>query len=243
MRIPRYYLDQPLDALQTLALPDALHRHAVQVLRSKVDDQLIVFNGQGGEYHAHFTEVNKRDSTIEITEFDPVDRESPLAITLVLALIKPDKFDFAVQKAVEMGITRIQPVVAMRSVLNLKASRAEKKMLHWQGVINSACEQSGRTKVPELLPVMSFADYLQTEDDTLRLAMLPEATQSLAGLDMPDAQALSLLVGPEGGFHDDEVALMQAQSVQTITFGPRILRAETAVIAGLASLQQRWGDL
>ena len=203
---------------------------------------MILFNGKGGEYLATFSEVEKRKSTVSITSFDPIDRESPLDTRLVLALIKSDKFDFALQKAVEMGVSSIQPVTAARSVMNLKANRLDKKMQHWQGVINSACEQSGRTRIPELLPTISFSDYLVENNGRINLAMLPEATQYLSELEAP-SQPISLLVGPEGGFHDDEVTLMNEQQVQTVKFGPRILRAETAVIAGLALCQNQWGDL
>ena len=242
MRIPRYFIDQELEVNQNLSLPEALHRHAIQVLRGKTGDLLILFNGRGGEYLAQFSEVEKRRSSALITSFDPVDRESPLDIKLVLALIKSDKFDFALQKAVEMGVSSIQPVIAARSVMNLKANRLDKKMQHWQGVISSACEQSGRTKIPELFPTLSFNDYLNKADERMNLAMLPEATEYLSELSKP-TQALSLLVGPEGGFRDDEVSLMKQQQVQTVKFGPRILRAETAVIAGLALCQNHWGDL
>ena len=242
MRIPRYFIDQELEVNQSLSLPEALHRHAIQVLRGKLGDLLILFNGKGGEYLATFSEVEKRKSTVSITSYDPIDRESPLDTRLVLALIKSDKFDFALQKAVEMGVSSIQPVIAARSVMNLKANRLDKKMQHWQGVIHSACEQSGRTRIPELLPTISFSEYLVADNGRMNLAMLPEATQYLSEL-APSTQPISLLVGPEGGFHDDEVTLMEEQKVQTVKFGPRILRAETAVIAGLALCQNHWGDL
>ncbi len=242
MRIPRYYIDQALACDQIISLPEALHRHAVQVLRGKVGDPLILFNGRGGEYHAHFTEVSKRSSSVAISHFDNVDRESSLDISLVLALIKSDKFDFAIQKAVEMGVTAIQPVVAARSVLNLKASRLEKKIQHWQGIIHSACEQSGRTRIPELFAVEPLHDYLTTHDGRMKITMLPEANKTLTELTVPE-QPIALLVGPEGGFRDDEVALIQQQAIQTVSFGPRILRAETAVIAGLAACQSHWGDV
>ena len=242
MRIPRYFIDQELEINQNLSLPEELHRHAIQVLRGKIDDLLILFNGRGGEYLAHFSEVEKRKSSVLITSFDPIDRESPLDIRLVLALIKSDKFDFALQKAVEMGVSSIQPVIAARSVMNLKANRLDKKMQHWQSVIHSACEQSGRTKIPALFPTVSFNDYLANDDGRMNLAMLPEATGYLSELPKP-TQSISLLVGPEGGFRDDEVTLMEQQQVQTVKFGPRILRAETAVIAGLALCQSEWGNL
>lgn len=242
MRIPRYFIDQALEINQNLSLPDELHRHAIQVLRGKAGDPLILFNGRGGEYHAEFAEVDKRKSSAVVSSFDTIERESPLDIKLVLALIKSDKFDFALQKAVEMGVSSIQPVIAARSVMNLKASRLDKKMQHWQGVITSACEQSGRTRLPELFPVINFNDYLLASDGRMNLAMLPEATQHLSELPKPTLP-ISLLVGPEGGFRDDEVLLMTQKQVNTIKFGPRILRAETAVIAGLALCQNQWGDL
>lgn len=242
MRIPRYYIDQELELNQQLNLPDELHRHAIQVLRGKLGDPLILFNGRGGEYHAEFVEVDKRKSSVNISTFDAVERESSLDIQLVLALIKSDKFDFALQKAVEMGVSSIQPVIAARSVLNLKANRLDKKMLHWQGVITSACEQSGRTRIPALHPVINFADHIVQTEGRMQLAMLPEATEYLSELAKPQSP-ISLLVGPEGGFRDDEVSLMQQQQVKTVKFGPRILRAETAVVAGLALCQNQWGDL
>lgn len=242
VRIPRYYINQVVNCGETLVLPDDLHRHAVQVLRGQVDDPLVLFNGQGGEYHAHFIEVNKKKSSVVIDQFDSVERESSLSIHLVLALIKSDKFDFALQKAVEMGVTSIQPVIAARSVLNVKGSRLEKKVQHWQGVVHSACEQSGRTRIPEILPLLAFNDYLIKASSQPRVAMLPEASASVAELNISNS-ALSLLIGPEGGFRDDEVELMKQQQVQAIRFGPRILRAETAVVAGLAVCQNHWGDL
>jgi len=242
MRIPRYFIDQTLEVEQALSLPDELHRHAIQVLRGKVGDPLILFNGRGGEYHAALIDADKRKSSVSITSFNPVNRESPLDIRLALALIKSDKFDFALQKSVEMGVTSIQPIIAARSVMNLKASRLDKKMQHWQGVINSACEQSGRTCIPQLLPVLSFNDCLLQTTDRMTLAMLPEATEHLSTLP-PPANPISLLIGPEGGFRDDEVSLMEQHAIQTVKFGPRILRAETAVIAGLSLCQSLWGDL
>lgn len=243
MRIPRYFIDQPLELTQTLPLPVELHRHAVQVLRGKVGDPLILFNGQGGEYHATLTEVDKRQSTACISSHDDIDRESPLDIQLALALIKSDKFDLALQKSVEMGVSSIQPIIAARSVLNIKANRLEKKMQHWRGIIVSACEQSGRTRLPQLLPVIQLTEYLASSNDRINLVMLPEASNTLPSMPSPE-QPVSLLVGPEGGFHNDEVSLMGAnKGVHTIRFGPRVLRAETAVIAGLALCQSTWGDL
>jgi len=242
VRIPRFFIDQPLQVNQNLSLPDKLHHHAIQVLRGKSGDLLVLFNGKGGEYLAKFTEVSKRSSCVFIISFDAVDRESPADIRLVMALIKSDKFDFALQKAVEIGVSSIQPIIAARSVMNIKASRLDKKMQHWQSVIHSACEQAYRTRVPELLMTISINDYLSESTERLNIAMIPEAHEDLSGLPIP-TQPVSLIVGPEGGFQDDEIALMEQKNVQAIKFGPRILRAETAAVAGLALCQSYWGDL
>ena len=256
MRIPRFYQAETLQVGQSLSLSSENFRHAIQVMRLKVSAPLILFNGglgdgqQGhsteesreeGEYLAQLTEIKKKSALVEITSFEPVSRESSLTTQLVLALIKPDKMDFALQKAVELGVSAIQPVKTERSVINIKASRLEKKMNHWRGVITSACEQSGRTQVPTLLPLLSFQDYLQTPSPALRIAMLPTASKTLNQL-QTNNESIDLLIGPEGGYTDDEEELLNNNQITAITFGPRILRAETAVISGLAALQINWGD-
>jgi 16S rRNA (uracil1498-N3)-methyltransferase len=263
MRIPRFYQPSPnhlsqsnqaesLKVGQILPLSATNFRHAIQVMRLKLSSQLIIFDGEGGEYQAQLSDIGKKSASIEILSFDPVDRESPLSSKLVLALIKADKFDFALQKAVELGVSAIQPVRTDRSVINIKASRLEKKMKHWQGVIHSACEQSGRTKVPELLPLVNFQDYLNIQTSSLQIVMLPTAQQSLKQL-ASDSEisnemtsqndvAVDLLIGPEGGFTDYEEELLAKNKITAITFGSRILRAETAVVAGLTALQTIWGD-
>ena len=242
MRIPRFYLDQPIECNTQLTLPEALHRHAVQVLRSKIGDPIILFNGRGGEFSARFEVVEKRRSEVAIETFDAVNRESALDLRVLIALIKPDKFDFAVQKAVELGVHSIQPLITQRSVINLKASRLEKKMLHWQGVIVNACEQSGRTRVPELLQPITLTDYLQSPAERARISMLPEAEDALLIDKVTTQQCIDLLVGPEGGFTDEEVGEMKRGHVYSMQLGARVLRAETAVIGGVTACQMYWGD-
>ncbi len=243
MRIPRFYIDQPLKVGLKLELPTVIHRHAIQVLRLKTNERLILFNGKGGEYLATLCFVNKRRSSATLLSFDNVNRESPLHTTLALAMIKQDKMDFAIQKAVEMGVQQIQPIDTQRSVIKLKNKRLEKKLVHWQGIIKAACEQSGRTLVPTLLLPMALELWLQTPNTTLRLAMLPGEYPSISTLPSPEEQKITLIVGPEGGFSNQEVDLLISSQVKAIQFGPRILRAETAVIAGIALCQQQWGDL
>ncbi len=241
MRIPRFYQEGEIRLNQDLELSATNHRHAIQVLRLKVGEDLILFNGNGGEFHAKVIVAEKRASKVLIESFDAVNRESPLKIILALALIKPDKMDFAIQKAVELGVSCIQPVVTKRSVINMKAKRLEKKMQHWQGIIIAACEQSGRTSLPQINQAISLEQYLKTETIPC-IAMLPGDHPQLINLDLNAPKNISLLIGPEGGFTEDEEEMMLT-NVNAISFGCRILRAETAAIAGLTALQQRWGDL
>ncbi len=241
MRIPRFYQADQLYLEQSIELSADNFRHAIQVMRLKVGSALILFNGEAGEYHATLVEVGRRSASVQITSFDTVDRESPLETKLVLALIKPDKMDFAVQKAVEMGVNVIQPVITERSVIQVKASRLEKKIKHWEKVVISACEQSGRTRIPNLLAPVSLPDYLQQPTSAMRVAMSPTAKQPLSELSQNET-AIDLLIGPEGGYTDAEETLLNENNVTLIPFGPRILRAETAVVAGLTALQTLWGD-
>ncbi len=244
MRIPRFYQDSDLQKNTELELSTTNHRHAIQVLRLKKEQALIVFNGTGGEHLAKIVYSDKRNSRVLLESYDPIDRESSLFTTLALATIKPDRMDFAIQKAVELGVSVIQPIYTKRSVIKIKANRLEKKMQHWQGVIIAACEQSGRTAIPKLFEPMNLEDYLKKSDETSCIAMLPGTHPKINALkELKNNQALSLLVGPEGGFSDEEEVTLLKAGVTPISFGKRILRAETAVIAGLTACQQHWGDL
>lgn len=240
MKIPRFYQASNISVSEDLELSVENHRHAIQVLRLKMDEKLILFNGKGGEYLATLNRIDKRKSQVHIESFNPVDRESPLHITLALATIKPDKMDFALQKAVELGVSVIQPMMTSRSVIKIK--RLEKKMQHWQGVIVAACEQSGRTVIPQLNEPLAFEKLLENSTSTC-ITMLPDATQKITHLKLDDKEPITLFIGPEGGFTNQEEELMQQHSFQAVTFGSRILRAETAVIAGITACQIQWGDI
>ena len=244
MRIPRFYQEIDVEIGQTQTLSVINHRHAVQVLRLKLDDALILFDGKGGEYIAKINNASKRGSTVILESFTDISRESSLNSTLVLSTIKSDKMDFAIQKAVELGITTIQPMISHRSVIKIKADRLQKKMQHWQAIIAGACEQSGRTKVSELKEPLSLeASLIQHEADYC-IGMLPTSSEKFSTLKRPyKEQSIALFIGPEGGFTDEEEVLMKRYKINTINFGSRILRAETAVIAGLTACQQQWGDL
>ncbi|MEZ5535796.1 MAG: 16S rRNA (uracil(1498)-N(3))-methyltransferase [Thiolinea sp.] len=249
MRIPRFYFAGDLQTGQTPELPAELFRHAIQVLRLKTGEPVILFNGNGGEFLAELDEVSKRRATANILSFDPVNRESALSLTLVQSIIKPDKMDLAIQKSVELGVTAIRPMISQRSVVRMGRDKLDKKISHWQAVALSACEQSGRTGLPELLPPLGFNEWLEQPlaEDGLRIMLMPgdyprihTLRDTLTADQRPHIQ---LMIGPEGGFTDDEVALCIKNGVFMVSLGPRILRAETAAISVIALLQQYFGDL
>ena len=244
MRIPRFYQEIDVVIGQSQSLSALNHRHAIQVLRLKINDVLVLFDGKGGEYLAKINVANKRDSTVLLESFNDVNRESCLNSSLVLSTIKSDKMDFAIQKAVELGVTTIQPMISNRSVIKIKADRLQKKMLHWQAIIIGACEQSGRTQIPNLEEPKSLEACLVKHQTDFCIGMLPTSTEKFSDLSLVNIkQNVILFIGPEGGFTDDEETLMQQHQINTVNFGSRILRAETAVIAGLTACQQQWGDL
>ncbi len=238
----RLYLPQPLSSGLELVLPDTAFRHLVQVLRMQVGENFIVFNGQGGEFEAVLTQVAKKNATARVGEPYAAHRESPLDLTLAQCVSKGDRMDYTIQKAVELGITRIQPLLSVRSVVRLDAERWDKKLEHWLGVIVSACEQSGRTRVPDLLPVQPLPGWLN--DAGARgtgLTLDPEGRHSLREMPAP-AGPVTLLVGPEGGLSPDELDAARRAGFVGIRMGPRVLRTETAGVAALAALQAQWGD-
>lgn len=241
MRIPRLFQSSDFSINQQLQLSNQNHRHATQVLRLKTDDKLILFNGKVGEYMAVITQSNKRTTDVSITAQNRVNRESTLHSTLVLAMIKPDKMDFAIHKAVELGVTRIQPAMTERSLI--KSKRLDKKLQHWKGVIIAACEQSGRTEVPEILVPEKLENITTSLAGELAIAMLPNATIKFNQLPAPADDRVTLIIGPEGGFSHAEESDMLANSIHAVNFGKRILRSETAAIAGITTCQQLWGDL
>ncbi|MGB3917005.1 MULTISPECIES: 16S rRNA (uracil(1498)-N(3))-methyltransferase [Thiothrix] len=243
MRIPRFYVTDALTVGQAFPLPDSTFRHAVQVLRLNVGEPLILFNGEGGEYAAQMHNVSKRSASVLIEAFAEIDTESPLQLTLVQAIIKPDKMDFALQKAVELGVATFQPLVTQRSVARIGKEKVDKKMQHWEGIMVAACEQSGRTRMPQLNAPLELDDWLEQPFEGTRLILAPGDFPRINSLPLDLPTPVALLIGPEGGFSDAEVASCVQAGVTPVSLGPRILRAETASITALALLQHHYGDL
>ena len=237
----RIHVAEPLSVDAHLALSEAAARHVAQVLRMRQGELLTLFNGAGGEYVAVIEAVDRRTVQVHVQDYRDVERESGLSMTLAQCVSKGERMDYTIQKAVELGVSAIVPLLSARSVVKLDSERWEKKLEHWRGVMLSACEQSGRTAIPPIQQVQKFDAWLAASGTGPRFVLAPGGHHSLKQL--PQAQAATLLVGPEGGLSDEEIALAVHRGFTAIGLGPRVLRTETAGVAALAALQALWGDL
>ncbi|MDB5805709.1 MAG: rRNA ((1498)-N(3))-methyltransferase [Betaproteobacteria bacterium] len=241
----RLYCPVPLAAGATLALPEAAAHHARDVLRLSVGDEVTLLNGLGGEYRARLATVDKKHVAAEILEFHQRESEPPYPITIAQSLATGDKMDWVIEKSVELGAAAIVPLAAARSVLRLDPARAAKRAAHWQAIVQSACEQCGRNRVPAVAPVTPLLDWLATQADTpgLKLMLSPVHAQKFSELAPPvPGTPIALLIGPEAGLSDAEEAAAQAAGFQPVLLGPRVMRTETAALAALAAIHGRWGD-
>jgi 16S rRNA (uracil1498-N3)-methyltransferase len=240
------YVDAALRDGLRLELPPAAGIHLAKVLRVRSGDELVVFAGDGYEYPASVEGVRGSRVAVAIGTARAVDRESPLAITLVQCIARADRMDVIVQKATELGVSRIVPVESRRGVVRLKSAQAESKAAHWRAIAVSACEQCGRNRLPAIEAPRRLMDHLGTlppperaRADT-RLLLEPGAPSRRAA---PLGTEVSLAIGPEGGLDDDEIEAFRLAGFEAMRLGPRVLRTETAAIAALAWLQGRYGDL
>ena len=242
MMNPRFFCPQPLAPRSLAGLPAAAAHHAVRVLRLGVGDAVTLFNGEGGEYPGRLVEAG-RIVRVELDEWLPVERESPLDIALAQALPSGDRMDFVVQKAVELGVARIQPLIASRSVVKLAGERAARRVEHWRQVAISACEQCGRNRLPVIAPILDLRQWLgQLAQDNGVCRLLPSPQGGRRPRELAGKRFL-LLVGPEGGLNAEEVSAARPTGFADLSLGPRILRTETAGPAALAALGALLGDL
>lgn len=240
MRVSRLYVSASLIVGGRIELDDDAAHYVRTVLRLKQDQTILLFNGQGGEYLCRFSEVSRKTVRVEIEEFMARDVESPLAVTLGLGISRGDRMDWAVQKAVELGVTQLTPLVTERCVIKFNDDKKQQRLQHWQGIIQHAAEQSGRTRLPTLDEIAGLTDWASQQQD-LRVFLDPYAEQSLADLH-PENNRVTLLSGPEGGFSDQERQIARAAGFVPVRMGARILRTETAVLAALTAVQTLWGD-
>jgi 16S rRNA (uracil1498-N3)-methyltransferase len=237
-RIPRLFVDADLKPHARLALPEDAAHHAARVLRLREDDPAVLFNGRGGEYEARLFMPGRGQVVAEIGEWRDIERESRLAVTLVQAVSSGEKMDFTIQKAVELGVAAIQPLLTVKSVVRLSAEREEKKLARWKRVAIAACEQCGRNRIPAIAEPLPLERY-QAPESASKILLSPAGTQALASL---ASSPVVLAVGPEAGLSAEEERLLQHAGFVPARLGHRILRTETAALAALAALNALAGD-
>ncbi len=243
MRTIRIHVDLPLTVGAELHLPRPAVEHVTRVLRLVPGDAITLFNGDGCDYRSVILAAGKREVHARIDAARPVENESPLALTLAQGVARGEKMDLIVQKATELGVVRIVPLLTERSEVRLDAVRAQKRLFHWRAVATSACEQSGRARIPEILPALALPAWLEQlgPDEGLRLALLPEAQHLARALHFQTPAGL-LVTGPEGGLGERDIHALHHAGFDDLCLGPRILRTETAGLAALAALQAVHGD-
>ena len=273
MRNPRLYVDLPLVAGEAVTLPEAAGHYLKRVLRLGAGDALTVFDGRGGEYEASVARASRDAVVVEVGAYRAVEREPALAVELGQGICKGDRMDLVVQKATELGVRVIRPLLCERTVVQLDPARAERRVAHWRAIAVHAAQQSGRTRVPDLTGVEALGTWLSCPVpsrpadssaggtpsgggcDTLgispshpaagpKIVLSPHAGASLSDLAPPvRGETVRLLVGPEGGLAPREVERASAAGFTGLRLGPRVLRTETAALVALSVLQAQWGDL
>ena len=242
MRIPRVYVDMPLASGRTVELPAQQSNYLCKVLRMDAGRELWLFNGQGGAFQAKIEQPHPKHARVAVGDKDGRDRQSPLSIELGIALSKGDRFDLVVQKATELGVTSIRPLITDRIEVRLNADRMNRKLEHWRGISVSACEQSGRNILPLIHAPISLGPWCESADQGCKLILEPAAGCSIKDLGRPAGHEVTVVIGPEGGFTEAELDCARQHNFRPISLGPRTLRTETAPLAIISILQSLWGD-
>ena len=239
----RFYHSNPLDLNQIIILDEFASHHALRVMRVKVDDFLVLFNGDGFEYRGRVSDINKKTINVEILSKEKNNNESPININLFQSISSNEKMDMVIQKATELGVSSIQPIFTSRSTVKLSLDRIKKRLIHWRQVSISACEQSGRSKIPPIKSPIGFDQFVEgISTNSLNLLLHPDNLEESSNLPNEYSGDINIFIGPEGGFNQDEVLLLKKQNCINIQLGSRILRTETAPLAIIAILQYKYGD-
>ena len=248
MRLTRVYVEAPLAAGKRLVVEGSAANHITRVLRLRSGDALTVFDGSGGEFGARIEEFRKDSVVVAVEDHRPLERESPLRLTLAQGISRGERMDWVIQKATELGTARIVPLFTKRSVVRLDEKQADRKLQHWRAIAIAACEQCGRNRIPELAAPVDFFDVLPAEaSGATRLLLSPTGDLRIEDLGQDVRQGASkgitVLIGPEGGLEDVEQEAALAAGFKAVRLGPRVLRTETAAIAALTIIQRYFGDL
>ncbi len=242
MRVPRVYVDLALAGQTHILLPAPAADHVVRVLRLRAGAELLLFDGTGGQFRAALERVRRSSVEARLLEHLTGEVESPLATVLVQGVSRGERMDYTLQKAVELGVWRVVPVFTERSMVALRGERLAQRQRHWEAVTIAACEQSGRNRLPVLESAASYAEWLDRPPQGQRLVLDPRATAGIGSMPRPDG-VVTLVIGPEGGLTQEELAGALRAGCLGVRLGPRVLRTETAAVAALAALQTLWGDL
>lgn len=236
----RFYIETELNTGNTIELTESVFHHWVRVLRAKVQEKAIFFNGKGGEYRVTLTEINKKNAFVSVDHFEEIDRTAPFKVILGQVMSKGDRMDYAIQKATELGVTTIQLLTSDRCEMRLKYDRDQKKLDHWQSVAVAACEQCGMNIVPKVLAPISIKEWIQTDLPISRFVMAPNKDQKNVLLDAQPE--LALLIGPEGGLSESEIGLSNQHGFVNWCIGDRVLRTETAPVVALSILNYHFAS-
>lgn len=242
MRIPRVYHPELINNLGTLLLSEDAAGHVARVLRMKVEQQLVLFDGSGHEFPSTISSISKKHVEVEVQERINKDIESPLNLHLGQVVSRGEKMEFTIQKSVELGVNTITPLLSERCGVKLDTKRFEKKLQQWQKIAIAACEQCGRNTVPTIRPIMNLEDWCAEDTQALKLNLHPRAKYSINTLPN-NPNKIRLLIGPEGGLSEEEIVMSRKHQFEETLLGPRVLRTETAALTAIAALQVRFGDL
>ena len=242
MRIPRVFINQKIISSEIISLPEDKVHHITHVLRLCVGDQIKLFNNTGLEFRAEIIEATKKTIRVQVKDDGQLENESPLTITLCLAISRGSRMDFSIQKAVELGVTTIIPIISEFGNVKLTDNRTDNKLSHWMKIIVGAAEQSGRNRLAELQSPITFNEWTNSESTATKLILHQGAEQTMSKINLQDDK-LTLMIGAEGGFSDSEFQKALDNNYIPISLGPRILRTETAVVCSVSNAQQLWGDL
>ena len=242
MRIPRLWVPAALNAGALIPLPGETVHYLRSVLRLTVGAEVMLFDGEGRECRGSIAHLGRQDGQVQLTgePFEPL-RESPLDITLLQGISRGERMDFALQKAVELGVMQIAPVICARTGVHLSGERAARRQAHWQGIMVHAAAQSGRARLPMLTAALPLTQAIASVKADLYLMLEPHAEQGLG--ELSPMRSVALLIGPEGGLDAREQVIAREHGFQGLRLGPRVLRTETAALAAITILQSRWGDM
>ncbi len=242
MRIPRIYQASPLAVGHVVELDDEPASHIGRVLRMNTGEQISLFNGDGEEYLSEIISASKKNVSVKVLSSSLNLSESPLHLHLGQVISRGDRMDFTIQKSVELGVNTITPLFSERCGVKLSGERLEKKIQQWQKIVIGACEQSGRSRVPEIRPAMTLEAWSAEQTDSVKLNLHPRAAHGIGGLSLVSPK-VRLLIGPEGGLSEPEIMMTEQHHFTDVLLGPRVLRTETAALTAISALQLKFGDM